>query len=89
MRSSRPDLTASCTPARQLGAVPRDREVGIPRGVAAQLLPRVEETVEPLAPIAERPDERDDGTIRGPVQRAARRHALVRVTSGNRSGSEP
>ena len=32
--------------------------------------------IEPLAPIAERPDERDDGTILGPLQLVARGGAL-------------
>ena len=71
-----PGLRGQPAPPRQLAAVPRHREVGIPRACRGTTAATRRTDVEPLAPIAERADERDDGTILGPLQLAARRGAL-------------
>jgi hypothetical protein len=47
-------------PCARLPADADDREIHVPRRIRAEALPRVEEHVEPLAPIAQRADKDGD-----------------------------
>ena len=84
------EIGRTALPGGQLRPVPGHGQMRVPRRVAAQNRPGFEETVESLAPIAQRPDEERHRTIERPAKLApAKRYAPASETSENCDASEP